>query len=168
MLPKPFHYYCKTEMSGPWPTTVLGILGFPIQYTGGVRGWSQKKSANGTVIHMLKWTKRQHEKKVSLYAPLFTWKKEHPQNQFWSATFVIQIHLSLQLHSHQSRGYEYECLLESFDRKAHFLYDRSCFILDMLQATIIIQLLDKCNTGVIRTLSWPFSFEKMFSTSLAM
>lgn len=59
----------------------------------------------------------------------------------------------LQLNSHQPRGYEYKCLLESFDIKEHFLYDRSGLILDMLPATIVFQLLAKCTTGMIRTLS---------------
>lgn len=41
-------------MSGP---SVLGMLGLPIQYTGGVRGWSHKSQ------HMAQLSKRQHEEK---------------------------------------------------------------------------------------------------------
>lgn len=58
-------------MSGPCPTTVLGILGLPIQYTGGVRDWSHKRQQMGQLSKGLSEPKGSMRKRVSLY-----WKKK--------------------------------------------------------------------------------------------
>lgn len=59
-------------MSGPCPATVLGILELPIQCSGRVRGLKElesEKPANGTVIHILKWTERHMRNKKRASAP---------------------------------------------------------------------------------------------------
>lgn len=70
-----------------------------------------------------------------VFPPLSSTKRISTKQILKCIYYVIQIHLPLQLHSHQSREYEYECLLAPYDMKECFLYDRRCLILDRLQAT---------------------------------
>lgn len=127
-------------MSGLCPVPMLGILWLPIQSTGRVRGWRElesEKPESWTVIYMLKWTKRQHNKKEWASNPAF----------FLDTKYIykgnLEVHLLCYATAHTpsatctSVQSIWICPLELCDMQLHFSRDRSCLVPVMLQATVV-------------------------------
>lgn len=98
-------------MSGLCPVPMLGILWLPIQSTGRVRGWrswSQKSQKAGQLSTCLSEPKGNITKKSELQILPFSLTQSTSTKAIWKCIcYVMQLHILLQLHAHQSRVYEY-------------------------------------------------------------